>query len=175
MSNNEQKRVPSTAEIMDRIEKLEKENARLGIELTAKDKQVIALQAAVNESMAESADLTVIMGREIKAVPIGTKKVTVKRFVHKTKSYVDEEQTLDYFRYLIDLPPSGGMYITLGNNQYVHGDQYDLDVNTLRSVQEVVARSWLHEAQINGNNEAAWGRKKVNTTLSMKTGRVSHG
>ncbi len=133
------------------------------------------MQAAVNESMQNTADLFIIAGRQIAPIPLGKRTVKVQRYDHKKKAHIEEDQTLDFFRYMIDLPPSGGMDVKLGNNQFVHGETYDLDLNTLRSVQEVIYRSWMHEAQINGNQEAQWGRKKLNTTMSMKSGRVTHG
>lgn len=167
--------VPSTDDIMKRIAKLEEKNAELGLKLSEAEKKNMTLEAAVNEQMATSADQFVIMGRQIQPIPLGKRKVPSKRYVHKTKTYVDEEIELEFFRYMIDMPAVGGLDLKIGGNQYVHGETYDLDINTLRCVQEQVARLWFHEAQIQGNNEAAWGRRKVNTTLSMKTGRVAHG
>ena len=57
------------------------------------------------------------------------------------------------FWYKIDLPPSGGTDIKICGVPFYHGQQYKVDVNQLRSLREIVARTWAHEQSIRGSNE----------------------
>lgn len=64
----------------------------------------------------------------------------------------------DIWWYRIDLAPCGGIDIRLNGMQYVHGETYEFDTDTLRSVKEIVSRTWGHEANIHGENENAYKR-----------------
>lgn len=75
-----------------------------------------------------------------------------------------EDGTYDY---RIDLPPSGGMDLKINGVQYFHGQTYRFDVDLLRTVQEMIHRSWTHEETIHGSNENSY-RPHLNTTLTMR-------
>lgn len=55
--------------------------------------------------------------------------------------------------YRIDLAPCGGLDLKINGEQYVHGETYKFTTDLLRSVKEIVARTWAHENSINGANE----------------------
>lgn len=64
----------------------------------------------------------------------------------------------DIWWYRVDLAPCGGVDMRINGIQYVHGETYEFDTDTLRSVKEIVARTWGHEANIHGENENAYKR-----------------
>ena len=64
----------------------------------------------------------------------------------------------DIWWYRIDLAPCGGIDIRLNGMQYVHGETYEFTTDVLRSVKEIVSRTWGHEANIHGENENAYKR-----------------
>jgi hypothetical protein len=66
------------------------------------------------------------------------------------------EDGKDMWWYRIDLAPCGGIDIRLNGAQYVHGETYKFPTDVLRSVKEIVARTWSHEANISGANENSY-------------------
>lgn len=63
----------------------------------------------------------------------------------------DDDQDLWWYR--IDLAPCGGLDIKINGMAYIHGETYKLTTDQLRSVKEIVSRTWGHENAINGTNE----------------------
>lgn len=59
----------------------------------------------------------------------------------------------DMWWYRIDLAPCGGLDIRINGMQYVHGETYKFTTDLLRSIKEIVSRTWSHENSINGANE----------------------
>jgi carboxylesterase type B len=86
-----------------------------------------------------------------------------ERFSRKT---MDGE---DLWWYRIDLAPCGGIDIRINGNQYVHGQTYEFTTDLLRSVKEIVSRTWGHEANIHGENENAY--KVAQDRVLRGTGR----
>ncbi|MFT4068932.1 hypothetical protein [Paraburkholderia sp.] len=70
----------------------------------------------------------------------------VERFAGKA----DDGKT-DLWWYRIDLAPCGGTDIKINGKPYLHGETYKFDTDTLRAVKEIVARTWVHENDINGH------------------------
>lgn len=64
----------------------------------------------------------------------------------------------DLWWYRIDLSPSGGTEIKINGFPYYHGQTYKLGTDLLRSVKEIVARTWDHENNIMGANENMFRR-----------------
>jgi hypothetical protein len=71
----------------------------------------------------------------------------------------------DMWKYKIDLSPSGGVDVRINGVPYYHGEVYTFDTPTLRTVKEIVQRTWDHERNIHGNNENMY-RREMNVTLS---------
>jgi hypothetical protein len=76
----------------------------------------------------------------------------------------------DMWKYKIDLPPSGGTDIKINGAPYYHGETYTFETDLLRTVKEIIQRSWNHEASIQGSNENFY-RKEMNRTISGRGGR----
>jgi carboxylesterase type B len=58
----------------------------------------------------------------------------------------------DLWWYRIDLAPCGGTDIKINGRPYLHGETYKFDTDTLRTVKEIVSRTWVHENDINGHS-----------------------
>lgn len=70
------------------------------------------------------------------------------------------EDGKDMWFYRIDLSPSGGTEIKINGFPYYHGQTYKFDTDTLRSIKEIVARTWDHENNIMGANENMYRREQ---------------
>lgn len=70
------------------------------------------------------------------------------------------EDGKDLWWYRIDLSPSGGTEIKINGIPYYHGSTYKFDTDLLRSVKEIVARTWDHENNIMGANENMYRREQ---------------
>lgn len=68
------------------------------------------------------------------------------------------------YKYKIDLPPSGGLDIKINGMPYYHGETYTFDVDLLRTIKEIVQRTWAHEQSIQGSNENFY-RKQLNRKI----------
>lgn len=62
--------------------------------------------------------------------------------------------------YRIDLAPCGGTEIKINGFPYYHGQTYKMETDLLRSVKEIVARTWDHENNIMGANENMYRREQ---------------
>lgn len=140
-----------------------------------------------NSKLAASQQAAAILVSNVTEVPAGTVKikrtdsegdvVTVR--VQKTNDdgspKMDEDgkimykmepvyDDVDVFWYKIDLAPSGGLEVKINGVSYFHGKVYKFTLDQLRSVKDIVARSWSHEAQIQGSNENFY-RKPIERVL----------
>jgi hypothetical protein len=64
-----------------------------------------------------------------------------------------DDEGRDLWWYRIDLAPCGGTEIKINGMPYYHGQTYKFGTDLLRSIKEIVARTWEHEANVNGQNE----------------------
>jgi carboxylesterase type B len=108
-----------------RIKALEAENEKL-----AAEKDVATEESARLSAQAQSALLMTGV---------------VERLAGKTSSGED------LWWYRIDLAPGGGTHVMINGKPYLHGETYKFDTNTLRTVKEIVARTWVHENDIHGH------------------------
>jgi hypothetical protein len=78
----------------------------------------------------------------------------VEKFAGKT------EDGKDLWWYRVDLAPGGGTHIMINNRPYLHGETYKFDTDTLRSVKEIVGRTWTHENDIHGHAFNAYRKQQ---------------
>lgn len=64
-----------------------------------------------------------------------------------------DEDGNDLWWYRIDLAPCGGTEVKINGMPYYHGQTYKFGTDLLRSIKEIVARTWDHENNIMGANE----------------------
>jgi len=73
--------------------------------------------------------------------------------------------------YRIDLAPCGGTEVKINGTPYYHGSTYEFRTDLLRTVKEIVARTWDHENNIMGSNENAY---KVAQDRVLRGGERRH-
>src|ERR1700677_1887969 len=66
------------------------------------------------------------------------------------------EDGSDVYWYRIDLAPCGGTEIKINGVPYYHGSTYEFRTDLLRSIKEIVSRTWAHENNIMDSNEDAY-------------------
>jgi len=158
----------------EEVSRLNAEIERLKKALATAQGETTEAQRAAKEAVEAQAQSNLIMQGEIREVPTG-KKVTVQRLKeYKVRGYTDDNRALrepvfhgvelpTYF-YKIDLPASGGEGVNIGGQWYYHGQSYEIDIDLLRTLKDIVHRAWVHEATIHGNNENIF-RKSENRVV----------
>jgi hypothetical protein len=143
----------------------EKEKLRLQVEdLTVKLALAEAKRSKAEQKALESADAEVRVGdTEIQGRPTG-KTVKVSRCKsYKVVGHKDNGQPIlqpvfemvdvpTYF-YKIDMPPCGGIFLRINGEEFYHGTTYELDLDTLRTIKDIVWRTWSHDRDIHGSDE----------------------
>lgn len=77
----------------------------------------------------------------------------------------------DLYWYRIDLAPCGGTEVKINGVPYYHGSTYEFETDLLRSIKEIVARTWDHENNIMGANENVY---KVAQDRILRGGERRH-
>lgn len=72
----------------------------------------------------------------------------------------EDEDGNPLYAYRVDLPASGGEFIRINGQALYHGSTYTFDTDMLRTIKEIVSRSWAHEKTIQGDNENAYRKPK---------------
>jgi len=165
------------------LEALRKQVAELAAKLDLETKARSAAEVAADEANKRAADAQsfMVLQREITEIPTG-KKVTVKRCkTYEVASYRDDgrpvhkpifvDVELPTYQYRIDLPASGGQGVRLGEKWFYQDQTYEVDVDTLRTLKDIVHRAWWHEGTIKGNNENVF-RKPTHRVLSGRGTRA---
>lgn len=137
----------------------------------SEDKRSAAEQQALDAAKSQAG----LQQREIREVPTG-RKVNVQRLDrYETVGYKDDGRPIlkprfktvelpTYF-YLIDMAPCGGEDLKINGNSFYHGETYELDEDTLRTVKDIVYRTHRHDQEIHGNHDENAYRKPTNRVL----------
>jgi len=147
-------------ELLNRLAKIEAERDAAVGKLEASEQTILALQHAQRQGA--------IHGTFAVEQPTG-KKVKIKVFDHhKVLRYNDNgtEVTRPVFRtdevdtyfLKIDMPPCGDTHLSINGQQYYHGAVYEFDIHTLRTVKDIVYRTWAHDRSIHPNDENFYRR-----------------
>ena len=139
--------------------------AKLGLAETARSDAEAAALATV-----EAGAGLLMQGRN-EEQPTG-KKIKVQRLAHyKEVGYKDDGRPIlkpvfktveiPTFFYRIDMPPCGGSDLKINGVPFYHGAVYELDLDSLRTVKEMVYRTWDHDRQIHGSDESFYRGKHM--------------
>lgn len=157
------------------MKKLLAEIATLKEQLDLSEQQRSAAEKA---ALAAAEAQGMLMQRDIQEVLTG-KKVKVKRAVgYEVVSYKDDgreiikpkwkEVLLPTYFYKIDMPPVGGFDLKINEQSFFHGTVYEVDIDTLRTMKEIVARTWEHDRSIHGSDENFYRKEQAPT---LRAGR----
>ena len=159
------------------IEKLQRENAELLAQLEGERTKRTAAEAAALLA-AESQGM--LQQRDIREVPTGRTRTVQRAKGYKVVGHKDsgvpimapvwEDIELPTYFYKIDLPPCGGIDYKINGVAAYHGSTYELDIDTLRTVKDIVYRCWKHDADIHGSDENAYRPKKANVVSARAYG-----
>ncbi len=171
-------KVVSTSNVApDDLAKLQAEVADLQAQLAGErekrtEAEAAALLAAESQGMLQQ--------RDIREVPTGRTRTVQRAKGYKVVGHKDSgvpimapvwhDVELPTFFYKIDLPPCGGTDYKINGVQAYHGSTYELDIDTLRTVKDIIYRCWKHDADIHGSDENAYRPKKANVVSARAYG-----
>ncbi len=153
------------------LEELRAQVAQLNQKLAERDEQLdVAVEAARLSAEGQGVPF---MQNTMAEVPTG-RRVSIERaknpWVRDAKKLEFETLEVPTYYYKIDLPASGGVDLKINGESKYHGQTYEFTMDELRTVKDMVARAWGHEATIKGSNENVF-RRPQNRVLS---GKVMH-
>lgn len=152
-----------------RVSELEAEIKRLKEIIGVKDQ---ALNEAQRDALAAAESQGMLTQDQIVEVP---SKKTARIMVldrYEVKGYKDDGREIlkpifkpkmvpTYF-YKVMLAPNGGMDMKMNGVELFHGGTYEMDIDTLRSVKEIVYRGWKHEREFRGTDENFYRKQDPN-------------
>lgn len=92
-------------------------------------------------------------------------------WVKDESKQVWKTREVDTYIFKIDMPPVGGVQIVLDGEPLQHGQTYEVTLDRLRLLKEMVFRLQAHEAAIHGSDEDVW-RPRISKEISLKTGMM---
>jgi hypothetical protein len=147
-------------ELLQRLAALEVERDRLLGVQQASEATIASLQAAQRQGA--------LYGTFASEQPSGN-KVKIRVFDHYkvvghrdngseiTRPVFKTEEVETYFL-KIDMPPCGDTSLSINGEKYYHGAVYEFDIHTLRTVKDIVFRTWAHDRSIHPNDENFYRR-----------------
>ncbi len=144
------------AELRAKLASLESENA---------DLRVTNIEASARAAYFAGENSETPTGRTVKVKRC--KNPWVKKEEEQEWETVDEPT----FLYTVSMPPVGGTDMKLNGEEKYHGQTYEMTMDTLRQVKEIVFRLKAHDAAIHGSDEDNF-RPRVSKQISLKTGQI---
>jgi hypothetical protein len=139
--------------------------------------EVARLQSALAESRSENkeaAQRASYFAGQNEETPTG-RTVSIKRaknpWVKNADDLKYETVELPTFLYTIDMVPVGGVQILLDGEALQQGQTYEMTLDRLRVVKEIVHRLRAHEAAIHGSDEDKF-RPRISKEICLKTGQM---
>jgi hypothetical protein len=153
-------------DLLDKLKAAEERAAIAEAKLTDAEKMAIELASAAplmpgdNQEQPTGEYVTVKRLKEYKLVGHKDDGRDILRPVFK-------DVKLPVFAYRIDMPPVGGTDLKINEVPFYHGATYKLDIDTLRTVKEMVYRLWDHDRNIHGTDENAY-RNQAKPRISAR-------
>ncbi len=82
-----------------------------------------------------------------------------------------ETKQVDTFLFKVEMPPVGGVQIVLDGEPLQHGQTYEVTLDRLRYLKEIVFRLQAHEASIHGNDDDVW-RPRISKEINLRSGAI---
>src|ERR1700682_3706773 len=147
----------------EQIEELQVQIARRSSELAAA--KVVNLEASARASFFAGNTEEILSGRTVKV------KKCKNPYVKKEDDQIWEEVEEPTYLMPIDMPPVGGTDIKRNGIEEYHGQVYEMTLDSVRTVKEIIYRLRAHEASIHGSDEDVF-RPRVSKQISLKTGQI---
>lgn len=134
--------------------------------------QIATLNAQLDVAADERNDRARYFASADEETPTGRtiKRKRCKNPAAKTEGEQDwfEEEVPTYWL-KIDLPPIGGVQLLVDGESLQHGISYEMTMDRVRMLKDMMFRLRQHEASIKGHDEDTW-RPRHSKQVSMKTG-----
>lgn len=138
-------------------------------EIEALKKEVERLGKALSTAEADRDDVTrksAAFRNDTDEVPTGKSVKVTKCKGYKNVGYHDDGRPIlrpewhevdqPSYYYTIDMPPVGGTDIKLNGREFFHGQTYEVTLDELRTLKDIVHRLWGHERDIHEDNEKVY-------------------
>lgn len=157
--------------------KLQAEVADLQRQLEGeREKRTAAESAALLAAEAQGT----LQQNDIREIPTGRTRTVQRAKGYKVVGHKDSgvpimapvwhDIELPTYFYKIDLPPCGGLDLKINGVALYHGSTQEIDIDTLRTVKDIVHRCWAHDKSIHGSDENAYRPKKNNVVSARAYG-----
>lgn len=152
---------PEHKKLLDKIAALQAKNDALSGKLKTTEQERDALEAAQAQGM--------LFQTTVQEIPTG-KFVEIDQLArYKIVAYKDDGREIrrpvfkkvkvPTFKYKIDMAPSGDVAMKINGFPLTHGAVYTLDLHTLRTVKDIVARTWDHYRNTHKDDENFYRRR----------------
>lgn len=92
-------------------------------------------------------------------------------WVKREDDQVWEKKKVSTYLFKVDMPPVGGVQIMINGEALQHGQTYEVTLDRLRCLKEVVYRLQAHEAAIHGSDEDVF-RPRVSKEINLRSGTI---
>jgi hypothetical protein len=155
-----------------KVKNLEEKLAAATAQRSEEELALLASLQGIN-SLGSDAGREVATGKRVKVRRLS--KYTIAGYKDDGREILRPEfksVELPTYFYKINMPPCGGADLKINGMPLYHGATVELDIDTLRTVKDMVFRMWTHDREIHGSDENFYRKqqKDVNpsNTLSMR-------
>lgn len=79
-----------------------------------------------------------------------------------------EDVPMATYYYKVIMAPCGGLDIKINGQPFNHGMTYEVDIDTLRTMKDIVWRTWTHDKSVHGDSDENAYRKHTNPVLNAR-------
>jgi len=127
------------------------------------DSERVKRTAAESKALAQAEAQGSMMQAGIQEIPTGKTRTVQRCKETKIVGYKDDGREIlkpvfeavevPTFFYKIDMPPCGGTDLKINGVPYYHGATYEVTLDELQSIKDIVAKCWKHDSDIHGTDE----------------------
>ncbi len=162
VASTEQVSNPKQKALLEQIKQLQEENARLEGAVKQSATEIKALRDMEQGSMFGSAATEKPTGKTVMVKALKRYKVVGWENGREVLRPEFHQVPVETWLIRIDMPPCGDVALKINDVPFYHGAIYEVDTNTLRTLKDIVWRTWQHDKEIHGDkNENAYRRRQV--------------